>query len=186
MNPITVDLIPKKRSRRSQIISEIRDLATNLYVAMSFLPILAFLSLFGILYFYNIQIKDESLKIIGEIDGVEKQVDLDKKAEMEAFSGRLDALKFLLDNHTRNSKVFKLVEDLTHKRASFNAFEFGAEDGSLIMSGVTENYKTLGEQIIAFERSKDVSDLSITNVNLEFGGEVVFTVSFKVNESIYK
>lgn len=182
--PITIDLIPRKKNKGAQVLLEIRQIATNFYVALSFLPVLIFLALYGAMFFYSSQLEKDIKDIKSDVVSIEKGIDLDKKQEVQNFAERLDIIKFFLDNHVKTSSIFKIIEGITHKEVAFISFNFSTKDGSVTMDARTRNYRTLAEQIIVLEQNRNINSVEISGVKLGLEG-VTFNVSFNINREIY-
>ncbi|OGH69832.1 MAG: hypothetical protein A2754_02205 [Candidatus Magasanikbacteria bacterium RIFCSPHIGHO2_01_FULL_47_8] len=180
-----VDLIPKRKSSGSEISDQIISIVTNVYVSLSFVPVILFSLLYGVLYFYSAQAEENLNAAKQEVAGMESEVDYDKKTEVERFAKRLDVIEVLLSDHMKSSKAFAFIESITHRSVAFNTFKFIA-DGTMEASGQTVNYTTLGEQIIAWENNKDIEGFQLEQVSLADDGTVSFKVIMQVIPAVYK
>ncbi|MDD5547551.1 MAG: hypothetical protein PHN74_01430 [Candidatus Pacebacteria bacterium] len=94
-------------------------------------------------------------------------------------------LKKVLDNHVFSSKIFPLLERDTHARVYYNDFNLKATEEKLILSGVANSFKTLSEQLAAFD-----NDPLITSYMLEESsvneGSVNFRVSLILADNLFK
>ena len=139
----------------------------------------------------NISVVVEEINDALESAKVSRNVEVEKEVSM--FSKKLEDLEKLLQNHVYSSRVFSLIERTTHPKVQFTRFELNVVKGGVIMDGVTSNYRTLGEQMIAFGNDSRIKEFKVSGIRLENddrGGEVetfvACSVSSNVDPSIYR
>lgn len=111
-----------------------------------------------------------------------------QEAEKSArlFAARLSQVGGLLDSHIHSSDVLKLIEEVTYPRVQFTQFTFQSKDGLVSMSGLTDGYINFGQQIIALEANASIHNLHVSNISLNKKGQVAFSITFKVDKSVYQ
>jgi hypothetical protein len=124
--------------------------------------ILAFLILFGFyrkseIYLKNLESKIYQLKTepIRNLEGKLKET----KKKIEDYST-------ILNQHIFASKFFKFLESNTHPKVSFSKMDLDVLNSKVSLSGFTESFTTLNQQIQIFEKSEEVKKINLTNISL--------------------
>jgi hypothetical protein len=180
-----ISLIPQKK-RQIRIAINLGLIKGNKQGVLAFGILILVFVIYGALVFSEGILRGEAGDIQADIKNFEKQRNADKENAVLQLDARIKRLSSILDNHIYSSGLFGFVESIAHPKAQFINFSFAANEGKLTLKGVTESYETFGEQIIALEQEEKVSDLVIVDVKLQKTGQVEFTITLRVDESIYK
>lgn len=183
---MAISLLPKKKGKKRPFIS-LRFLRENVVISagVAILLIVSLLFSFGSIL-YKDALTRELEEIASKLLAIQGERDAETEENVRDFAARILTIDSVLDNHIYASQIFAFLERVTHPRAQWKDFAFRAQDGTITMNGATENYTTLGEQIIAFEQNTNIHNLIISNIQLDKSGRVLFGVSFRVDEALYR
>lgn len=105
--------------------------------------------------------------------------------EIFRYQKKIDDLAFLLEEHLISSQVFEFLERVIHPRVLFSSFDFSPRDPRVKISGVTESFQTLGQQIFILKGNPLVKDLNLSGVSIRKEGEIIFTLDFLLDSQIF-
>ena len=181
---MVVSLIPKKKRKRVLSLNVGVFKKAKQVVASAGVLILVLVVYMG-LWVYG-GILQANIDGLG-VDAKRLSREFNQEAEKNArlFASRLAQVTGLLDAHTHTSGIFKLIEEVTHRRVQFTSFRFN-KDGEVTVEGLTDGYVNFGQQIIALEANEAIHDLRVSNVSLNKKGQVVFSIIFTVDKSVYR
>jgi len=168
-----VEIIPKEAPKPP------RGLSLLFYFAI-FLLILAIGGYFALNNFLQKADKElASLKLnITEVMTPEKIA-----LEQEILSSRdkIDMFSYLIEQHLEGSKVFGIIQKVTHPKVWFSNLDFSPRQKTLKVSGKTQNFESLGQQLIIMENEEtiDAVDLETISISKEGGIEFSLSLSFK-------
>lgn len=182
---MAISLLPKKKTKRP--IFTLRFFREN--ALGSFLGGI-FIILVILFYFGNAAYKGALTREIAKVDQriveVQSERDVMVEEDVKDLATRLSVIDSLLLNHTYTSQIFAFLERMTHPAVQFKDFSYRMQGNTITMNGSTQSYTTLGEQIVALEQSSDIKNLAISNIQLDKSGRVLFSISFEVDEALYR
>ncbi len=182
---MAVSLLPQKKRKKQFAIS--KDLIKeNKSVVFAGSVLLAVVIAHFAISIYAVSLDRKITRLSVEAQNIQKQRDVKIEDEVIKLNSKFSTVENLLDNQVFTSKLFTFIESITHPSVYLIDFAFRANDKTVTANGSTENYRTFGEQYIAFEQNKDVRDVMVSSVKLSKTGKVEFGISFSVDESIYK
>lgn len=179
-----VQLIPKSKKKREGF--DLNLVWKNRQVFLVFGILIFLLGVYGALFFYEGSLNEELQATQDKIEDLRIKSDKSKEDAARKFGEKLDGVSLILDSHIYSSNLFTFIEALTHPKVQFTNLNFASVSGLLTLKGLTESYETFGEQMIALEKSGEIGNIKVSGVNLIKSGQVIFTVSFNVDEGIYK
>jgi len=180
-----ISLLPQKKRKKELRISRAL-IKENKPVVFACIVLLAVLMAYFAASIYAGSLKRRVDALVSEAKNTQEQRDTATEEEVIKLNSKFSSVENLLDDHIIASKLFEFMERITHPRVYFTNFTFRANDKTVIANGSTDNYTTFGEQYIAFQQNKKISDLRVSSVKLSRTGKVEFGISFSVDESIYK
>lgn len=135
---------------------------------------------FGYKTYLNAQInaKDE------KINELARAVSPEENQRFTDFYSQMANLRVLLDEHTFASRLLPLLENNTSKSVYYDSLSFSMKDRRLVLSGIATDYKTLSQQLEAFERNNDIEKVLINESKRE-GTRVRFRVSLFLNPGLF-
>jgi len=89
-------------------------------------------------------------------------------------------------NHLLVSRVFTIIEENCHPRIWFSKFNLNSKTNSFSVSGLTDNFTSLGQQLIIFKNNPIFKNVSLTRVVLDKSGQVNFDLSVFLDPKAFK
>lgn len=114
------------------------------------------------------------------------------RKEISDQERKLNDFSSLLDNHRKISKSFSFLENLSHPKAWFSSFSADPNQSLVRVSGLTESFQTLGEQLIIFqnpplpEQKKLIKSVALSEISIGEGGKIGFTFTLSLDPQIFK
>jgi len=182
---MAISLLPVKKSKKEFKIN--RELIKeNKSVVFVCIVLLAVLIVYFSISIYASSLEDRTGRLLQDAENIQSQRDIAKEEDVISLNTKLSTAEDLLNNQIITSKLFAFIESITHPMVYFTNFTFRANDKTVIANGSTENYTTFGEQYIALQQNKNISDIRVSSVKLAKTGKVEFGISFAVDERVYK
>lgn len=137
-------------------------LGKNTVVALAILGLI--LVLYGAILFLN---KNTASKI-GEISGAyQEKYDsfLEGNAnEIIDYKNRSETAKDLLDNNMSSSNLFQFIEESLIPSVYLDSYEYEAEEKTITLSIIADNFNTVSKQILSFKESGYFSELTLQKI----------------------
>ena len=151
---------------------------------LSFFVLLATFSFYvGLRFGYNpylnskIEEKKSELKALG-VSEREKEI-------LGEASSLLENLRGLLSDHVFASKLFPFLEKITNQKVYFENADINIAGKEVVLSGITESFSVLAEQLEAFNQAEGIERYSVADV--EANGNIVnFRVTLKLKSDLLK
>lgn len=160
------------------------------WVVLFFYGSLILVALSAGLFFF---LQDRVLTLEKERETLQAQiVDVESRAQTIFTKELLDASKKIGDfsrifqEHKNTSKLFDFLRASCHPKAQFTSLTLDSENYQVDLSGKTENFQSLGEQLIVFRNNKDVKELQLSNISFDVEGQLNFNLTFVLAETIFK
>ncbi len=110
--------------------------------------------------------------------GLEKEI-LNYQKKIEDFPG-------LAKQHLETSKVFEFLQRVCHPRVMFSQFGLDARQGTLLLSGETQSFESLGQQYLIFKGESLIQNVDIEKISINKRGKVEFTFSISLDPKIFQ
>jgi hypothetical protein len=124
--------------------------------------------------------------IKNKAEAIQAQRDTEAEKDVIELDSKLARLSSLLDSHVYPYKMFDFIEENTHPKVQLIDFNFEIARSSVSMKGLTANYVTFAEQVIALKQKEQISKIAISDVDIAKSGQISFGISFEVDQSLYK
>ncbi len=98
--------------------------------------------------------------------------------QVSEISKRLERFSKAFSSRSVEYDFLDFVRSFCHTRVSFSSLSFDNKTGSTALSGETDSYKSLSEQILILKDLKNISNLLVSDVSLGKEGNVSFKISF--------
>jgi len=174
---MVIEVIPKR---------EIKGPSWQNYL-LYFIIVLLILAIIG--YFvldHFVKKSDQKLK---EVEGkIEETKSPEKRAledRLKSLSAKIDDFTPLLLGHKKSSNLFVFLEENTHPKVFFNKLDFDAKANHIKISGQTDNFFTLGQQLLIFRNSEFVQNLKLSEIKISKEGKVEFTFDFSLTPNLF-
>ncbi len=99
-------------------------------------------------------------------------------------SRRLNDFSQLLQNHRLNSGLFVFLSAICHPRAQFTSLSVGDNGSHLTLGLKTENFKTLGEQLLILKSHPQISAVSFTGLSIDREGKITCSLGLNIDPKI--
>lgn len=127
------------------------------------------------------------------IEGLEASLAEERSPERKAFEkeiltykSKLEDFSNLLDSHQLSSNFFKYLESLTHPKVLFSDLSLNLNESRAKLSGVTDTFESLGQQILILREQDAIHDLKLTDISMGKEAGIDFTVDFYFDPKILK
>lgn len=175
---MAIEIIPKKETERTLL----KNILFYLAIALLVVEILGF----SLLVFYQKKLEEEK----GQLDTAleEKQTAEIKALERKVLKSKekIDDFASLFNSHKKSSQFFKFLGDVTHPKVFFSGITFNVGEGKADLSGKTESFPTLGQQISILRQQKLISNINLSGISLGEEGEVDFSLNFSISPQMLK
>lgn len=109
---------------------------------------------------------------------------LEKKITL--YKDKVNDFSYLADQHLLTSKIFTIVEGFCHPQIYFTNFELTAREGTLSLNGKTDDFKTLGQQMLILKKEASLTSYALEEVTINKDGGIDFTLSINLSPEILK
>jgi len=174
---MVIEIIPKKEAKVPSWQSYL----------LYFIIVLLFCSILG--YFaldYLVKKSEQKLQqtegAIGRAKSPERKTLED---ELKSLSAKIDDFTPLLLNHQKSSNFFNFLEENTHPKVFFTKLNLDAKGNLAELSGQTDDFLTLGQQLLIFQKSEFIQNLRLSKVGISKEGKVEFTFNFSLNPKLF-
>jgi len=172
------ELIPKEKIKVPPLISFLFRLSLVLLIILG-------LCYFGLkMSISSLKSQIEETKV--KIDKIKAEEDRETERQVLNYERKIEDFSKLFSKHKITSYFFDLLRESTHPKVRFSELTLDTETASLFLMGETENFKTLGEQVLCFQRNKFVKGLDLSNLSLRKEGGVNFNIDLSLNPKIFK
>lgn len=161
-----------------------RKKGAGLFLTISVLMLVISFAIFGGAFFYKQYLQRQRTAVAASLERLEADFEPSLLMELNRVSQLLSTAKLLLQSHVSTSRIFQFIEDNVFNGIRFSSFSFDAEKMSLRMNGEAGSYTVLAGQAAAFEESRFVESVSLSNLSLQPNGDVGFAVSIRFKSPI--
>jgi len=108
------------------------------------------------------------------------------ESEIRDYERKIKDFTPLLKEHLETSNIFNFLQKDCHPKVWFQQFSLDSRQNKVNVSGKTQNFETLGQQILIFKDDKFVEDVKLEKVSLGKEGKIDFSLSISLNPQIFK
>lgn len=173
-----VEIIPKT-------FEEIPSWQRILFYFLIFLLIAVVAGFFILNYLYN--------EVKGDLQISEKTLSEEKAPEIETleeeifiYKEKFDDFSFLFENHTLTTRFFEFLESKTHPRIFFSNIYLIPGQAEVNLSGLSDNFLSLGQQISILKNEKLVKNVILSNITISEKGDIDFNFKIFLKEELFK
>jgi Tfp pilus assembly protein PilN len=106
--------------------------------------------------------------------------------ELREVALKIEDFSKILKEHKHLSEFFNLLKKSTHRKVQFTGLELDTRTLSADLTGKTENFQTLGEQLLILNNREEIKNLEVSNITLSREGTVEFELSFNFSDKLIK
>ena len=105
--------------------------------------------------------------------------------EVLNYQKKINDFSFLLASHEYSSQIFPLIESITHPKVAFSDFSLEVSKQSITLSGITDSFQTLGQQLVIFKNEKLIKEAEVSNIAFEKDGRISFDFNLILDPQIF-
>lgn len=173
-----IEIIPREKKK----VPSWQPILFYLFLALLFLTIAGYLILVNFQNKYKTELED--------LDNQLAQFKTPDRLKLEndvlALEEKMKNFSAILDEHSFISGVLKLIEDTTHPKVKYIKFTLIAEANELGLSGETDDFLTLGQQVILLKNNPKIQSLDLTKVSINKENKVEFDFRILLDPDIFK
>lgn len=106
--------------------------------------------------------------------------------EILGYQKKIEDADYLLKGHIANANLFKFLEEICHPKVWFSDFNYDSSAAQVEISGETENFQTLGQQLLILKSHPFVKNLNLSGVSIGKEGKISFIFSLFLDSQIFK
>lgn len=105
--------------------------------------------------------------------------------EILNYQKKIKDFSIIADKHLQLSGVFPVLEGVTHPKVWFSQFNLDVKNKSLSLTGTTQSFETLGQQLLILKKEDFVEKASLSSISMDRTGKINFSLSVLLNEKIF-
>lgn len=102
------------------------------------------------------------------------------------YQKKLDDFSLMLSLRRDPLKFFSVLEKLTHPQIQFTQLKLNLETAEAGLTGLSQNFLSLYQQILILENSAEIKEVQLSNVSLAKEAGASFSLTLKLDEKIFK
>ncbi|MBU2579134.1 hypothetical protein KKA09_03395 [Patescibacteria group bacterium] len=169
-----IEIIPKAKKEISPVVNYLFWFACVLIVLL--------IGLFFFLQNQNSALEQKKANLEKKLIASEEQEKLNKEISLTAE--KINIFSQLFKKHKISSNFFEFLRTYCHPKVQFLSLDLDTRIFKADLDGKTDDFQTLGEQILILSQSGFVNDVQISNISLDRKGKVDFGLSFNFSENI--
>jgi len=99
-----------------------------------------------------------------------EKISLEK--EVLNYKNKIEDFSFLVEQHLEISGIFEVIQETAHPKVWFTKFDFNSAQNELKISGETENFEALGQQIIILRSEAGISKVNLNKTSITKEGKI--------------
>lgn len=175
-----VQIVPKPKGKPKKIVT--------LLIYFSLVVLIAI----GGIYLYlrqDLEKKNQELNGLKEVlakKETSRELEQTQK-ELTIYKEKIDTMSFLFNSYRLGTNSFKFLEKYTHPRVKLSLVNINFSDYRVLLSGQTDNFITLVQQLYIFENNPDVKNLKLMNFSAVKDKTFVnFNIEFNLEPYLFK
>ncbi len=173
-----IEIIPKKVEAKLPVVNILSYLSL----------ILLIISVLG--YFILGYFQKNSARTLQNIEDIISQKETPEVKVLEkrvfGYQKKIEIVSSLLTSHKVSRNFFSFLESFSYPKIFFSKLDLNVGKLQASVSGQTETFESLGQQLLIFRRGEFVKDVNLTEVSIGKEGEVKFTIELSFNPQLFK
>jgi Tfp pilus assembly protein PilN len=174
---MVIEIIPKKED-------QVPSWQNYLFYFTIFLLFLAITGYFVLGYF----VKKSEQKLQQTEEAVTRTKSPERivqEEELKSLRAKIEDFTPLLLNHQKSSNFFDFLEKNTHPKVFFTKLNLDTEGNHVELSGQTDDFQILGQQLLIFQKTEFVQNLKLSKVEISKEGKIEFSFDFSLNPKLF-
>lgn len=181
---MAIEIIPKPDYKTKE--------KTSIFFIISLIVLIASISV----YFYLFLTVDKKSK---ELEAKEEHIEalindetfISKEKEVLRMKEKIDEFNNLFKNHHSVLELFSFLEKNTHIKVAWESSAFSKTTGKeapaykLSLSGKSDNFIILAQQIIVLRSRPEISEIKLSSLAIEEKGKVSFNFEIVFNPGLF-
>lgn len=113
-----------------------------------------------------------------------ENVSLEK--EILKYQRKTDDFSQIIGGHLKTSEVFEILQKNCHPRVRFSQFNLESRQNYILLSGNTDSFESLGQQLLIFKGEALVRGADLEKVSINKEGGISFSLSLPLDPKIFK
>jgi len=154
---------------------------------------LSVLAAYGVLYHFTQKATEDAKNIDTSIQQGKTPQMLSLENQVKSYRDMVNNFSSLINNHEFSSNFFGnfeqktgILEKLTHPKVSFSGMDFNADGNSVSLSGLTDDFKIIGQQIALFKSERMINSVILSKVEKNKDGKIEFTLEIRFSPELLK
>jgi len=110
----------------------------------------------------------------------------DLESNLNLIGNRINLFGELLLNHRDSGKIFNLMESICLPNVQFSNFNFDSDQGTVSLSGKTDNFISLEQQLTVLRQEPLIKKVTLSNMSTVKEGGVSFSLSLIIDPKVFK
>jgi hypothetical protein len=167
------------------------SLIENLFLILSIIILLISSGAYFYLNSIAVEKRGEADKLSNDLATLAGSDVKAKEETLKTAGIDISDFKILYENNPRVSGFFNSFPTWTHPKVSYSSFSFDVVTRKVAMSGETNGFQNIMQQIALLNKEKestggDIESYEISNVNLSEAGSVTFNLDIVVKPEVLK
>ena len=129
----------------------------------------------------------ENLQNLEEVLAKEKTPkEIALEEEIFRYQKKIYDFSLLIDLHKSPLNFFSVLERISHPKIQFTNFSLDPKEFRAVLSGQTESFQTLGQQLLIFKKESLIKEVNLSKLSIGKEGGTEFTLSLFLDPGIFK
>ena len=106
--------------------------------------------------------------------------------ELSNYEKKIQNFSILIDQHLFSSRIFEFIEKNTHPEVWFSTLSLDPRKRGVNLSGDTENFVTLHQQVQIFKASPSVQNINLAKIAIGKEGRIAFDLSLILDPGLFE
>jgi len=168
-----VEIIPKEPAKPARGLNFLFYLA----IFLLFFSIISYFALNSFLKKAQEEVAALELALIEKMSPEE----ISLEEEILIAKKKIDDFSYLINQHLNSSRFFEIIQKNCHPKAWFSKFDLASRQGALKISGQTQNFETLGQQILILGEEASINKVNLEKFSISQEGKINFELSVSTN-----
>lgn len=173
-----VEIIPKEAPK----ISQWKNILFYFSLALLIFSVVSYFILDNSLREHQEKMVELKLALVEQVTPekniLEKEI-LDYQKKIEDFSQ-------LIRQNLKTSEIFTIIQKNSHPKTWFQQFNLDAKQAQVTLSGQTQSFESLGQQLLIFREEDVVKSANLGGISISQEGRIGFDFSLSLDPKIFK